>query len=113
MPSMKLQVTDRACSFLLKESGINQEANFAWFDDLDEPVFHGDRDSPHYQCAAFTLPEVRVMLPIEQYYLPVGIGILQETGYLGRLLESLLTLKIISPYFCNINKANFYVSQES
>lgn len=113
MPSMKLQVTDRACSFLLKASGINQEANFYWFDDIDEPVFHGDPASPHYQCAAFTLPEVRVMLPIEQYYLPDGVGILQETAYLGRMLESLLTLKIISPYFCNLNKANFYAGQST
>lgn len=110
---MKFQVTDRACSFLLKESGINQESNFSWFDDIDEPVFHGDPAAPHYQCAAFTLPEVRVMLPIEHYCLPTGIGLLQETAYLGRLLESLLTLKIISSYFCNVNKANLYASQST
>lgn len=56
------QVSGLSASKILQKNGLMQRTNFAWFEDIDEPVFHGDRDAPHYICAAFTLQEMLIMM---------------------------------------------------
>lgn len=83
-----------------------QETNFAWFDDIIEPVFHGDPEAPHYVCAAYTLQELIALIGFHPGYPPNFSEL--NCWYFGRALLSLLDAGLLTPATVNAQLNSYY-----